>query len=80
MKDNQIKMDQFLGYNASASAIRVRDKSRYVTWASNRKETDVCIGPIADIVSFNDYPGWYGSFGNISNCYYSWQSYAEFVQ
>ena len=68
------------GYNASASAIRARDKTRYVTWASSKKENDVLIGSIADIASFNDYPAWYSEPGNISDCYADWEKHAEYVQ
>jgi len=48
------------GYNASAEAIRdaVPLSHRMVTWASSSKEKGACYG-IADILSFNDYPGWY---------------------
>lgn len=47
-------------YNASANAIRSRTytpPSRLVTWASDKKEKDVCLD-IADVVSFNSYPAW----------------------
>ena len=37
-----------------------------VTWASNKKELDVCLH-YADVVSFNDYPGWYHEPGNVSD-------------
>lgn len=49
------------GYNASASAIRTLAPSshRMVSWASCWKEADVCLAA-ADVVAFNDYPGWYG--------------------
>ena len=48
------------GYNASAEAIRgmVPRSHRMVTWASSSKEGGVCYAA-ADILSFNDYPGWY---------------------
>lgn len=47
-------------YNASANAIRSRTfspPSRLVTWASDKKVQDVCLG-IADVISFNSYPAW----------------------
>lgn len=44
---------------AMAEAIRARDTSRLVTWASNKIEKDVNY-QLADVVSFNSYPGWYG--------------------
>ena len=60
------------GYNKSATAIRKRDKTRYVTWASSRRTADVCIGDIADVASFNHYPGWYQGLGNLSYCAIFW--------
>ena len=49
-------------YNASAAAVRALalPSHRLVTWASDKQENDVCL-PIADVVAFNDYPGWYDS-------------------
>lgn len=47
-------------YNASASAIRSRvgtPPSRLVTWASDKRTSDVCFD-IADVISFNAYPAW----------------------
>merc|ERR1712211_117467 len=46
-------------YAAMANAFRSRDPSRLVTWSSNRHERDRCLKH-ADVISFNDYPGWYG--------------------
>jgi len=43
---------------AMAGAIRERDTSRLVTWASNRIENDINLN-LTDVVSFNNYPGWY---------------------
>jgi len=47
-------------YNASAAAVRdlVPTSHRMVTYASNKKTDDVCLATV-DVVSFNDYPGWY---------------------
>ncbi len=41
-------------YNAYKSV----DKTRWVTFASNRYEKDICMD-IVDIVAMNPYPGWY---------------------
>ena len=71
--------DAIPGYNASASAIRARDTSRFVTWADNKETGSVTIGPIADVASFNNYPAWYNNFGNINSCYTHWNSMADDV-
>ena len=53
------------GYNSSATAIRQRvttagsPPSRLITYASDKKTSDVCLG-VTDVVSFNNYPCWYG--------------------
>ena len=39
--------------------LRQRDRSRLITWASNRQSADVNFH-LADVVSFNGYDGWYG--------------------
>lgn len=46
-------------YKAMADTFKGRDSTRLVTWASNRQEKDLCLEN-ADVISFNDYPGWYG--------------------
>ena len=48
------------GYNASAAAIRalVPPSHRMVTWASAEKKKDKCFAA-ADVLAFNEYPGWY---------------------
>jgi beta-glucuronidase len=48
-----------VGYETCANIIKQRDPTRFVTWASNKLEGDVCLHA-ADVVSFNSYPGWYG--------------------
>ena len=68
------------GYNASATAIRARDNTRYITWANNHHMSDVIQStPIADIASFNDYPAWYNNYGDINYCYTIWAEYANDV-
>jgi beta-glucuronidase len=63
-------------YATMAKTIRDRDPSRLVTWASNRRELDINLH-LADVVSFNNYPGWYE--GNASSIVPSWQSDAAWV-
>lgn len=47
-----------------SNALREEDSTRLITWASNRKEKDLNFH-LADMISFNDYPGWYE--GNTSS-------------
>jgi len=64
------------GYNESASAIRARvgnPPTRLVTWASDKKESDVCL-PIADVVSFNSYPAWYDHPNDLNYITPYWES------
>ncbi|KAL1520238.1 hypothetical protein AB1Y20_023708 [Prymnesium parvum] len=66
-------------YNASARAIRalVAPSHRLVTWASSAKEKDVCLGA-ADVLSFNDYPGWYtASIGQVRA---TWAAHAAWAK
>eukprot|EP00934_Nitzschia_sp_Nitz4_P001701 Nitzschia sp. Nitz4//scaffold180_size44305//9875//11896//NITZ4_007235-RA/size44305-processed-gene-0.18-mRNA-1//-1//CDS//3329539455//1701//frame0 len=46
------------GYLASSKAIRARDSTRFVTYASNRYLHDKCY-EAATAISHNGYPGWY---------------------
>lgn len=50
-------------YRRLADAIREEDSSRFVTYASNRPFEDVNFD-LADIISINTYPGWYGEEDN----------------
>lgn len=52
------------------------DRSRLVTWASNRKSGDKAL-QYADVVSFNSYPGWYG--GGANTVVSAWQWDADWV-
>lgn len=70
------------GYNVSAAAIRARvgnPPSRLVTWASDKAERDVCLG-IADVVSFNHYPGWYDHPNDLSYPAKYWTGAADWAQ
>ncbi|ETO00451.1 Beta-galactosidase [Reticulomyxa filosa] len=68
------------GYNVSASAIRQRDTTRYVTWANNKLLQDVCLSNIGDIISFNSYPGWYEQLFNLSYVVEFWSNISYFAQ
>lgn len=49
-----------------------------VTWASDKKTSDKCFNA-ADVVSFNDYPGWYSDAGDVSDCARAWNNSANWV-
>lgn len=63
-------------YAAMAAAFRRRDRSRLITWASNRRESDLNLEH-ADVISFNDYPGWYG--GDYTTIAEVWLKHASWV-
>merc|ERR1712130_197615 len=69
------------GYNASAIAIRKRIGSdlKMVTWADNKKSKSKCLH-IVDVISFNDYPGWYHDSGNLNSIKKSWHKYASWAK
>ena len=46
-------------YTRLATSIREEDSSRFVTFASNQNEEELNFD-LADIISVNTYPGWYG--------------------
>ncbi|MEV5030400.1 glycoside hydrolase family 2 protein [Paenibacillus sp. LPE1-1-1.1] len=46
-------------YKEQLEQIRALDASRPLTFASHHRENELCFD-LADIVSFNLYPGWYG--------------------
>eukprot|EP00049_Salpingoeca_infusionum_P004894 m.85133 g.85133 ORF g.85133 m.85133 type:complete len:621 (+) comp12776_c0_seq3:137-1999(+) len=71
------------GYNTSAEAIRERvsghfPPSRLVTWASDKGTNDVCLD-IADVVSFNSYPGWYNHAGDLNEPAIFWKYMVDWV-
>lgn len=63
-------------YEAMASAFRARDSSRLITWADNRHEGSLNL-QFADVISFNDYPGWYG--GDYTTIASTWQKHAAWA-
>ncbi|WP_060534877.1 glycoside hydrolase family 2 protein [Paenibacillus bovis] len=46
-------------YERQLNQIRALDQSRLLSFASHHREQELCFD-LADIVSFNLYPGWYG--------------------
>mmetsp|Transcript_3081 Transcript_3081/g.5710 ORF Transcript_3081/g.5710 Transcript_3081/m.5710 type:complete len:626 (-) Transcript_3081:166-2043(-) len=66
-------------YAACAERAKLRDPSRFRTWASNRAERDQCLEH-ATMVSFNSYPGWYEHEGNLSYVEPFWKENAAWVK
>ena len=67
------------GYAACAEAIRalVPPSHRMVTWASSAKEKDKCFDS-ADVLSFNEYPGWYTeSYETVNQTWANFSKWAE---
>ena len=49
------------GYQATSDAIKARNSTRFITYASNRQPpADKCY-EAATVISYNGYPGWYDS-------------------
>jgi beta-glucuronidase len=58
---NEIATDTEEGYKITKALyelVKKEDKSRPVTYASNRCTSDICF-EFADVISLNFYPGWY---------------------
>ena len=50
---------------------------RLVTWASSSKTKDLCF-PAADVLSFNEYPGWYTeSFDTVNATWYNFATWSK---
>ncbi|PTM59512.1 glycoside hydrolase family 2 protein [Desmospora activa] len=60
-------------YKTQLHQIRTMDRSRPVSFASDKHFTDRCLD-LADILSFNIYPGWYieDEPGDLSDRLYQW--------
>lgn len=54
------KEEACVGYQSSSDAIRARDSTRFITYASNRHGSDKCYDA-ATVISNNGYPNWYSS-------------------
>eukprot|EP00747_Dinoflagellata_sp_TGD_P075064 gnl/TRDRNA2_/TRDRNA2_158579_c2_seq1.p1 gnl/TRDRNA2_/TRDRNA2_158579_c2~~gnl/TRDRNA2_/TRDRNA2_158579_c2_seq1.p1 ORF type:complete len:377 (+),score=14.98 gnl/TRDRNA2_/TRDRNA2_158579_c2_seq1:112-1131(+) len=66
-----------LSYARMAGEFRRRDRMRLVTWGNHKKERDVNL-ELADVVSFNHYPGWYGHY-NWTMVKRVWRRHATWV-
>eukprot|EP00899_Mesostigma_viride_P018527 jgi/Mesvir1/26676/Mv20458-RA.3 len=58
ISDNDSHGPAVADLRVSSVALGPPPASRLVTWASNAARDDQCL-PIADVISFNSYPGWY---------------------
>ncbi|CAE8584769.1 unnamed protein product [Polarella glacialis] len=65
-------------YAACAAQLAARDPTRFQTWASNKRTTDKCLEH-ASMISFNDYPGWYGA-GREKTPHDAWTASASFAR
>merc|ERR1711865_1338183 len=63
-------------YATMSAAFRARDSSRLLTWGTNRLDGDLSLKH-ADVISFNDYPGWYG--GDYTTIEKTWLDHASWV-
>lgn len=53
--------------------------SRLITWADNKRINSLCLEH-ADVISFNDYPGWYQNLGDLGAPAHLWGRYAADVR
>ena len=60
----------------SAATVRklVPSSHRMVTWATSKKQNDLCLDS-ADVISFNEYPGWYTE--SLATVNQTWAAFAN---
>jgi hypothetical protein len=68
------------GYAASSKAVHdaVPLTWRMATWASDKTTGDKCLN-WTDVVSFNNYPGWYGAPGCVSCASDTWKRLSDWA-
>eukprot|EP00463_Aulacantha_scolymantha_P004788 TRINITY_DN5948_c0_g1_i1.p1 TRINITY_DN5948_c0_g1~~TRINITY_DN5948_c0_g1_i1.p1 ORF type:complete len:230 (-),score=27.72 TRINITY_DN5948_c0_g1_i1:73-762(-) len=66
-------------YAACANRLRSRDPIRFVTWANNKELSDKCLEH-ATLISFNNYPAWYNSMGDLTAPAKHWNKMANSVR
>ena len=74
-------VDACPGYATLAATVAANvgtPPARLSTWASDNTQMDMCYA-FADVISFNDYPGWYGSPGDISDAAATWKGHANWI-
>ena len=59
-------------------ASHCRDSTRFVTWADDKELKSKCL-EFATLISFNNYPGWYNNFANLSSPAAHWNEMATAV-
>ncbi|CAE7041730.1 unnamed protein product [Symbiodinium sp. CCMP2456] len=64
-------------YQQLAKFTKLKDPSRLVSWASRHKVRDETLD-LADVIAFNDYPGWYDAL--VPDIPAVWRSYADWVR
>lgn len=67
-----------VGYKACSDRIKARDPHRFVTWASNKNDKDVCMEH-ATLVAYNHYPAWYDMEGDLTYPKTFWNKMADYV-
>ena len=63
-------------YGACADYARGRDPTRFGTWASDKGSSDKCLAH-ASLLSFNSYPAWYNSPGDLDCIAPFWENLAN---
>lgn len=66
-------------YAFCANRSKTRDPTRFQTWASNQELNDKCLEH-ATLISFNNYPAWYASPGDLSAPAKHWNEMADSVR
>ena len=65
-------------YATLSQAVKSRDESRLITWATNKGQYDQHVSKYADFVSINDYSGWY--WHTLADVPKVWQSFARWAR
>ena len=66
-------------YAACADYVRVRDPTRFGTWASNKLSEDKCLAH-ASLIAFNNYPAWYNHCNEPEEATAFWTEQAAWVR
>ncbi|CAK0812961.1 unnamed protein product [Prorocentrum cordatum] len=66
-----------LAYQALRDMAKDLDPTRLVTWASKCKMSDLTLD-LADVISFNDYPGWYDA--SVEEIPSVWRQYVDWAR
>ena len=67
------------GYQACSERARGRDPTRFVTWADDKETSSMCLAH-ATLISFNNYPAWYNSPGDLTAPKKHWNEMAAAVR